>query len=242
MTYVPRNYWDQLCLLCGIRPAGGPSALLRHDNLSIAARQIASEIRDDDDELYSIVKEGLSATFHPDEKRLDFRHEWLPDGLGYDVDADRMVNYATSYCVAIGYFSNNEDGMAPIREDQVPDGMNVRVRQVMNNFQGGDFETVVQLLANGRERRDDVPSACSVEHENNPNFALCERCYYFLKSWIDRSSLPPSIRDLTFAGELYEVINSQEPRRGENVSAFVYLSETDEVHRLDLCTTAVSGV
>ena len=49
------------------------------------------------------------------------------------------------------------------------------------------------------------------------NFFLSECCYKFLEAWIARPGLPPMWdgRSLSFAGELWEVVNSRETGRSE---------------------------
>ncbi|KAI0795361.1 hypothetical protein BC629DRAFT_1262457, partial [Irpex lacteus] len=56
----------------------------------------------------------------------------------------------------------------------------------------------------------------------NPNFFVHERCYYYLKTWIDHATLPPSHdgRLLSFAGELYELLNSREKQRSSDNALF----------------------
>ena len=214
--------WDELCLLCGICPAGGPSALLHRNDLHDIACQLAADIRVDtltDDDILSIVTDALSSSFSDDDRVLGYRPNWLPDGLGQRADLTQCT------CIAIGYFDVDREGEAPIRDNgRVPDGRNVEVRRV-RDIVGGDFRVVVRAIVDEddeqkdsealemlepedqeelgdqeewKEHEEDCDSACSVSevnYPNNPNFWLCERCYRLLNAWLDKDALP--CRNLT---------------------------------------------
>lgn len=216
--------WDELCLLCGIC-GGGPSHLLSAHSLEKYAQQIASEIAagkggEEDSKLFAIVKDALAATFSTSSLH---RRSWLPDGVGADgaVTAD-PEHYTTWRNVAVGYFDEESgEGRAPMREDRlVPDGKLVQVRQVVDG-NSGDFSSVVcsVVTPNGKaiEVQREVPSMCSVVHGFHPNIALCERCYYYLKSWLNTENMPAPAdgHNLPFAGELYEIVSSRKEERGE---------------------------
>ena len=209
--------WDELCLLCGICPAGGPSALLHRNDLHDIACQLAADIRVDtltDDDILSIVTDALSSSFSDDDRVLGYRPNWLPDGLGQRADLTQCT------CIAIGYFDVDREGEAPIRDNgRVPDGRNVEVRRV-RDIVGGDFRVVVRAIVDEddeqkdsealemlepedqeelgdqeewKEHEEDCDSACSVSevnYPNNPNFWLCERCYRLLNAWLDKDALP----------------------------------------------------
>lgn len=204
--------WDELCLVCGICPGGGPYALLSPYQLEDEARKIAAEIEEGNEELVAIVKDALQASFSPDEKTLGFRHDWLPDGVG-SVSGEKH-HYATGKCIAIGYFA--DIGWAPVHGSKVPDGRHVQIRQVTEDS-GGSFAALVCTDGPWSETLDYWPSNCSTAEGLNPNFFVHERCYYYLKTWIAHTSLPPSHdgRTLSFAGELYELLNSREEQRSE---------------------------
>lgn len=206
--------WDELCCVCGVCPGGGPYSLLdRHEaHEHWQARTIASEIKEGDEQLVKIVRDALDASFSPDEKQLGFRHDWLPEGMG--STSAEALHYSTGRQVVVGYFKKDEGGVL-VRAGQIPSGEHIQVRQVCG-YNGGDFTTVVCTYGPWDEREIYETSYCSVRNIPIANTPVCERCYYFLRSWIDWSSLPPARngRTLSFPGELYELVNSREKERG----------------------------
>ena len=209
--------WDELCLLCGVCPGGGPYMLLSSHQVEDEASTIAAEIEEGNEELVAIVRDALLASFAEDEKTLGFRYDWLPEGMGSTIAEDH--HYATGTCVAIGYFT--DIGWAPFRDGKIPDGRNVQVRRVTQD-NGGSFAALVCKHGPWTETLDFWPSNCSTATDFNCNFALHDRCYCFLKTWIDQTNLsPPSDgRTLSFAGELYEMLNSRAQLRGESLIYF----------------------
>lgn len=216
--------WDELCVVCGVS-GGGPSELLSSYTLDTDSRKIASEIAVSDsthtlseDSLFAIVRDALEATITP---RSLSRASWLPDGVGSGVEVGPSFDfYNTWRCVAVGYFDRESgEGRAPVRDGLVPDGKHVRVRQVIDEY-AGDFSRVVCTVATPSGREVEVQreklSMCAVVHGIQPNIRTCERCYYYLRNWVDTDSLPPpaSNRKLSFAGELYETLNSRKMLRG----------------------------
>lgn len=228
--------WDELCLLCGVS-GGGPNNLLSSYDVAQAAPKITSEIlsasstnatktKHDESTLLAIVTDGLSSTF-PDTNGPYGRRDWLPEGVESDdaVTADPR-HYNTWRSIAVGYFQRvDNDGLPPVRlRDEeptrlVPDGRHVSVRQVVDCYVG-DYNIVVctETLPDGKlgEVQKDRFSMCSVVHGYNPNVAMCERCYYYLKYWRDIEEDAPDGhgRELGFAGELYETVNSRKAERG----------------------------
>lgn len=151
-----------------------------------------------------IAKEALSTTLpayvHP---------TWLPDGVGCESRETLRDprHYTTWRWVAVGYFQNGEDnvdhdeeneddtsglpGYAPVRDGllagDIPDGKNVQVRMVSGNNLDDEsmvFDKVFITPPAGtqeRTKRAYVQSMCWVLWAVNPNFAMCERCYHYLK-------------------------------------------------------------
>ncbi|KAF8903674.1 hypothetical protein CPB84DRAFT_1677885 [Gymnopilus junonius] len=68
---------------------------------------------------------------------------------------------------------------------------------------------------------DDAEEGCEVFG----NFFLSEGCFHYLEAWLDFSSLPKTQHDqyLSFAGELYEVLNSREEGRVHGVGILPYI-------------------
>lgn len=210
LTHISMGSWDELCLLCGVY--SGPCDIVSKYGLDDVAKAIAAEIRPDDAELFNIVKDALLSSFSPDDRLLSYSPKWLPEGMGNG-------GYSTRAWIAVGCF--NEDGEAPLRGDSIPDGRYVQVRRVRDG-DGGDFGELL-VTRDGEEVEENTYTVCSVRREEGlPNFFLCERCYSYLENWLDRDSLPPrsnafpsASEPLSFASELYEIVNSRKARRGE---------------------------
>lgn len=219
--------WDELCLLCGVS-SSGPTAILSTYRVENTTNQIVKELNLEHithPRLFEIVKEALFSSFPDSDKRWQ-RPEWLPDGMGSDMAIiPDPLHLETWRNIAIGYFrpSFSCDATAPSREIEngflVPDGRHVHVRQVGDVY-AGDYNRVlctVDKPSTGQpiEVEMDKGSACSVrvfgDNFFNPNIAMCERCYHYLKYWLDTSSLPPARNgcNLSFPGELYEIVNSR---------------------------------
>ena len=202
--------WDELCLLCGVY--GGPCDIVSRYGLDDVVKAIVSDIRPDDPELAEVIKDALLASLPPAQRTLGYAPEWLPAGMGNG-------GYSSGAWVAVGHF--NADGEAPLSGGRVPDGRGVQVRRVRDG-DGGDFGELLVTDKHGEEASENTYTVCSVRREEGrPNFFLCERCYAYLESWLDRESLPPSSRasgsdcELPFASELYEIVNSRKAQRGK---------------------------
>jgi hypothetical protein len=227
--------WDELCVVSGIRPGGGPKALIYHGDLEEVASAIAEEVDASDEthltlsQLRSIITEALTTTLPISEGGLS-QHEddvwWIPDGLlewhGFDTS------------VAIGHF--DEEGECPIDTSgekrkleqndtdgfwPIPNGVCVEVRRVREG-DSGSFEVVVveDGDAEGGEREEERFSQCTAAaYGNSPNFFVLEGCYRYLEAWLDPSISPqvPSKtvhgQSLPLAGEFYELIHSQKRDR-----------------------------
>ncbi|KAI0340540.1 hypothetical protein BDW22DRAFT_1346780 [Trametopsis cervina] len=127
------------------------------------------------------------------------------------VVGDRYFDPAPVAC----YVSYDGWGAAPSRGDFIPAGKNVQIRQV-GDCNGGYFTTVIRTRGWWDELVEHVISGSSTIDNPTPNFALCQRCYYYLKFWLDMSTLPAPFnnRPQSFAGELYELVNSRTAHRG----------------------------
>ncbi|KAH7928587.1 hypothetical protein BV22DRAFT_1058536 [Leucogyrophana mollusca] len=77
------------------------------------------------------------------------------------------------------------------------------------------------LLEPGQSTKDalDVSTHCTSWDTLNPNFFVSEGCYRYLEAWVGIDGLPlrnahvPHTRGLSFAGELYEIVNSRMEQR-----------------------------
>ncbi|KIJ61515.1 hypothetical protein HYDPIDRAFT_42495 [Hydnomerulius pinastri MD-312] len=219
-SWRSRNY-EQLCVLCGVAPTGGPTKFWDDDvfrNRWIA--EIAEEIQVhnptlNERERCNIISEAIS-------------------------EAEDAVNSATIVkfrwpgfiaCMAVGYFGSM-DGAAPLLLDakgektRFPNGAEVQIRRVCENL-NGDF----RQMAKDHNTTGQVDcytvyetTHCSSKEDQNPNFFLSEVCYHYLQAWLKLHALPPQNPDvphtpnLSFQGELYEIVNSRrEMRDGEGL-------------------------
>lgn len=202
----------QLCVLCGVAPSGGCSSLSCEATFDDDTGKIADEIDPNSEETRQIVRDMLRATFsdEPGADAVGFPYTWWPNGMGYE-------RYNEMLHVAIGYF--NTDGVCERRDGLVPSGRGVEVRRVDGYSGDAEFAQVVNVV-DGEEERIDAWSACTAS-DNNPNFMLCEPCLFYLEAWVATEALPPRLcafpldpDPLSFAEELYEIVNSQEKPRG----------------------------
>jgi hypothetical protein len=139
-------------------------------------------------------------------------------------------------CVAIGHFEEDNDEDTPHRIEKtatgwmrrIPDGVGVETRHVRDPL-CGEFSVVVtpvnpvqgiEEVEENRLSRTSSSNYIYPELREEPgfgNFFLSLCCYHYLQAWLDFSRFPaPSHnRNLSFAGELYEVVNSQPEGRGQ---------------------------
>lgn len=233
--------WDELCLVCGASPSGGPIALLHRVHIEKTASEIAAEVKEEitdiaEEQLVEIVKEALASSFSEHDRTLGYRPVWLPDETGQRADLTEAP------CCAIGYF--NDDGDVPVRDGKIPDGRFVEARAVRNCV-GGDFSEVVQTSteailnpppvtyengpdSDGVELEPEILyqySSCSVavvNHPHNPNFWTCIDCirrlWLYTRDVVDRTPSPNCPEG--WFSQLYEVINSRLQHR---TGATVYI-------------------
>lgn len=211
--------WDELCPLSGIRNGGGPkriglSAGLGADNTISAMAEEMKACEQSHEELVSIISEALTYTrqsrdFHP---LGEYGQWWMPEGL-------ESWNGFTR-CIAIGYF-NAEYGECPLKTRRAgqkgtffPSGCRVAVRGVKSG-DSGHFEVVDNF--GGTDDLTQSRSQCSARAGQNPNFFVLEVCYRYLEEWAMRviGPRPDHLPELSFAGEFYEIVNSQTEMRSE---------------------------
>lgn len=151
----------------------------------------------------------------------------------------REQTVADSRYIAVGYFYTatsrmplrrgwvGDDACGIADEDdrvRFPDGRNVRAWLVADNSVNAvtcpmSFRQAVLAPsgASGRRpvqpesRRRAVRSMCAQRAglSPNPTVVLCERCYHYLKYWLDITAAAGPGPGLSFPGELYEIVNSQ---------------------------------
>ena len=208
---------NELCLLSGLRPGGGPSHLLEDYNMDRVVQEIAGEIKAISEttplDLLSILRESLAlaASYN------------LYDSIWENEKPPGLTEWSYfDISIAIGYFDgelgcckaynhNFKTGAA-----HAPGGRNVELRRVCSDVEGAWFEHVVaEASVVGCEMRSDCRTFWG-----NPNFFVLEGCYRYLEAWLDRDGLPPrsvafpdDAEPMSIASELYEIVNSREQPR-----------------------------
>jgi len=183
---------------------------------SIASQIIAA------DNLLDLDVEEIVAILNESFSNFKLFSNWQPNGLG------DWAGFQT--CIAVGYFhrdarkyyyGDGELGWHDLYNARFMDGKDVEVFRVRDG-ESGHFDTIVVTNEDGVTETDvpvDAQMAIfcsSMGTHENPNFFLSEGCYRYLEAWVDFQSLPsrslgfPSDpAPMTFAGELYEIINSR---------------------------------
>jgi len=217
---------DELCLLSGIRPGGGPRNLLYQDSVDTVVAEMTDEIKaisqTTPPDLHSILRESLVLAAHEDVGDYNEENAWKPPGL------TQWPYFNT--CIAIGYFDefgcctavyHNEGTGAP----RAPGGRDVELRRVYTDQDRGWFDYVITGDV-GHEKRDKISSNCGA-YNGNPNFFVLEGCYRYLEAWLDWESLPPrsmafpdDAEPMNVASEFYEIVNTRERPRGEDLTYF----------------------
>lgn len=159
----------------------------------------------------------------------------LPEGMGYEEYSETFV--------ALGHWDDDGEFAFYHGKGEIPDGTHVEMRRVRDaDGYGGKFNTLLsndndqEDKEGGHEDDDDAQdegdSDDGEEEEgqfrntncdpvDSPCLFLCEHCYHYMRAWLDVDSLPDRRRAfpsgpevLSFAGELYEIINSRKQQRG----------------------------
>lgn len=222
--------WDELCVLSGICPGGGPHDLLHVSDVEQVSNSMASEIQSlpSTDDHYAPTASRLTTS---DLKLI------VNDALTIAVTDDSIPAWfsgnihswhGSRNCVAIGHF--DIDGTCPREytttaaddfyfEDghRIPLGDDVEVRTVLSDAHGS-FGCVV-LPQSGGEKRESKKSECSVRRsEGLGNVFVLEGCWIYLQAWLNHSLSSPRLsfrtgKPLSLASEFYEIVNSREELR-----------------------------
>lgn len=225
---MPSINADILCPLCGVTPEGGASQLAADWSLDEDVQSILPELRElckpmvfDDAELQEIVQDGFRASTR--------NYRLLGPGYAYYTSKGTVV--------AVGYWVNVEGKTSPLgcfevfyrdrpnahdysldpdwrtQPVLIPDGREVDVLRLRTQS-FGMFMFIVTVNQLGEEK--EVESGIHCHPTETPCVFLCEHCYFYLQAWIDwdglpdrRTAFPNDTEPLSFAGELYEVINSR---------------------------------
>ena len=203
--------WDAVCILCGIRPFGGPTHLTPLISPT-HVRRVA----------YPIVEEILASKLVdlPRPEVLSTLVEALTDA---DGDAHTLLEelaWLEPDCYAVGHFDERGDYElckhhgAPLH----PTGDAVTVRRVWDCISGtfGGLRTPthlgLQTEAYATQNVEYRTTRCVTLTASTRNLFTHVSCYEHLQSWL-RCSVPPRIgrskAPLSFPGELYELVNSR---------------------------------
>jgi hypothetical protein len=224
--------YDELCLLSGIRPGGGPRNLLSQNDLDRIVTEMTEEIKTISksvpSDLDSILRESLALAAHQDVNHYNEENTWKPPGLTQWPSFD--------ICIAIGYFDESgccealyhgEDG-----NPRAPGGHDVELRRVYTD-QGSVWFDYVITGDTGYEKKERIRSNCTVD-SNNPNFFVLEGCYRYLEAWLDWDSLPPrcvafpdDAEAMSIPSEFYEIVNSREDPRGKHQNTSLFKGYSD---------------
>ncbi|GJE96639.1 hypothetical protein PsYK624_128390 [Phanerochaete sordida] len=197
--------WDEVCILCGIRPYGGPVwfGASEESATQIAQEVVAAGFTDLPPDALAAMLLDLFQT-NPDDFDPRYKASVHP---GYDKD-----------CIAIGHFDRT-GGYEPCRHAGRalhPPGDNVQVRRVADNSSGASFNQVVELVR-GERVTSAQATTCDTYGGCACNLWLHVACWGHLQHWL-ACSLPPragrSGEPLPLAGELYEIAASRaEPQQ-----------------------------
>ncbi|KIM76077.1 hypothetical protein PILCRDRAFT_91807 [Piloderma croceum F 1598] len=112
-------------------------------------------------------------------------------------------------CLLLGIFpgAHKDNG-----DPRALGGRDVELRRVYTD-QGSPWFEYVITGDTGYEKKERIRSNCTVD-SNNPNFFILERCYRYLKAWLDWDSLPPQsmafpddAEAMSIPSEFYEIVN-----------------------------------
>lgn len=221
--------WDELCVLSGICPTGGPAQISFADTGTLS-QELVTEIRETHP-LISVNEEELK--------------EILLEMLANDCSADGYLDahmLATNYLflgewartertTVIGYFPPNDpDNGDPLfphhfpSSPSYPSGYDVEICRVASHTQGdGNFTEVLEVDPHTYEEQQvpkDIVCSSLCYERRVPNIFVLGRCLEYLRFWLDWNAFPsrsvafPNDPDpMSMEGELYEIVNSRtEPR------------------------------
>lgn len=206
---------DEVCVLCGVRPFGGPTWFCSSPETQ--ATRIAKEVCDTGavdlplDEVKSSLLKAISVQnfdLFEGDPRMSIE-------LGYEDD-----------CIAIGYF-DTKGSYAPCRHHGRPlhpTGDGVRVRRVNVPLSGANFTAVIAIVDNERQDTTSMSDCNTVQKDSTPscNVWVHLACYAYLEAWLHCAHAPrPGRRgqSLGLAGELYEIVASRKQPRASSQGA-----------------------
>ncbi|EKM57371.1 uncharacterized protein PHACADRAFT_142684 [Phanerochaete carnosa HHB-10118-sp] len=210
---------DEVCVLCGIRPFGGPTWLCSSSETH--ATRIAKDICDAGavDLPLTEVKSNLLKAISVE--NLDF------------FEGDPRMTVESGYeddCIAIGYFDST-GSYAPCRHHGRPlhpTGDDVRVRRVNVPFSGAKFTAVITIIDGERQAATSVSNCNTMQRDSTSSDRMCMdsdqccnvwvhlACHAYLEAWLDCAHAPRLGRHgqlLSLTSELYEIVASRRQPR-----------------------------
>ncbi|PVF91000.1 hypothetical protein CPB86DRAFT_878739 [Serendipita vermifera] len=209
--------WDELCLICGVKPGGGPIELFPDfgepvNKLVGHVQQSNLDLNLDQAQLWEEIENlvlmlcGLL---------------WDQDDLPPHPRLKLLENYGKPH-----YIFDSETPESyhtwDYELDNVPRGYDVVARPVCGSSDfGGIF--------NEAEEKPGVYIRTNASsHRESEGFFCLRNPYLYLQAWVDRGSLPPRQTafpfepDMSFEGELYEIVKSrQEPRKRDGTLPWI---------------------
>ncbi|PVG01671.1 hypothetical protein CPB86DRAFT_812300 [Serendipita vermifera] len=213
--------WDELCLICGLRPGGGPDALF--GDLDECVEMILNSLKEQKLKLRLNKKQARAEIrkvlklFDAEDEDTPTEYEKaivdgsIPPGPYFPLTSESWDGWAA---IAIGVFDEDDDDIEPAKGNMVT----TRLVSCPTGY-GGSFEGVEGM-------DEDVTTDAST---NSNNFFCLRAPYYYLQAWVDRDSLPPRQTafplepDMSFEGEFYEIINSKPDSRSEGIGTLDYI-------------------
>ncbi|KAI0330654.1 hypothetical protein GY45DRAFT_1323399 [Cubamyces sp. BRFM 1775] len=212
--------YDEVCLLCGIRPEGGPVLWYSGRGLEEEPEvtRIADELLEFEPGPSNLPREEivsmLMRVFDMELDSVDPYYDWAVFS-GYERD-----------CIAIGHFGDDDSqGYLPCVHHGRrlhPTGEGVQMRRVRSALAGGFFIELVEFHGGKRVAivNQRVAMRCTTnfsdEDASSCNIWVHIACWSYLQEWLN-CPLPPRIgrsgRPLSFAGELYELVGSRYGRQ-----------------------------
>jgi len=226
--------WEELCVLSGIGPGGGPRYLFNQSKVEETASAMVCEIQnltppDDATPSHGLTEHDLQ---HIVEEALIIANTGV-DGCWNGIPtwfSNHIINWSgRERCIAIGHFvggngecpkewgTDNSCGEWMPGTARIPLGDNVEVRIVDGYQTCGTFNNVIIRLPDGEEDADEESDCSCATNNGIGNVFVFEGCWIYLQAWLD-VSLPPRLNScsdepLSLAGEFYEIVNSRKERR-----------------------------
>lgn len=156
------------------------------------------------EELVSIILEAMS----PCSRRGYGTVTWMPLGM-----ADESY-FGT--CIAIGPFGTGSFWGGRSTEKEEQQSREVSIRRVVEPGGGDECRSFESCLSDDDEWQRVYTDCDPGYHHENPAFFVHECCFRYVEDWVQRdillprsTSFPDDPAPLSFASELYEIVNTR---------------------------------